>query len=353
MPPLDFSALASRYDDFYVPRFELRVGNETFTASDGVVSDLTVETVLNGANSFSFTLAYPYDFEAGRFRGDPKQFSPGTPVEVAMGYGNRLEPLFLGTVTAMQHSFPAEGAPTIGVRGHGLLYGLRQTGSQSQTWEDATVRTVVRQVLARDTGYGFDPVTVEGPDATFVEIKQDEGRHANDLHFLLWLASQVGCEVHADRRAFYFREPAYRAEPTVTLRYGESLSSFSPRVNTAGQAERVEFRGWNGERRERVVGSASDGALDGGGERRLVVRGAVRSQDEADLRARGVLERQRADLVRGTGECLGLPVLRAGQTVELERLGDMYSKTYYVDSARHSFGESGYRTSFEVRRRSL
>jgi phage protein D len=69
--------------------------------------------------------------------------------------------------------------------------------------------------------------------------------------------------------------------------------------------------------------------------------------------AKAHLNRLAEGLVSGSGECIGLPILRPGTTILLDGLGRRFSKTYYVEKTSHSVGTSGYRTTFSIRDNSI
>jgi hypothetical protein len=64
-PTVDIARLEETYDGFFTPRFTLTVGDLEITEADAVVSEVSVETTVDGAGSFEFTLAPPFDHEAG------------------------------------------------------------------------------------------------------------------------------------------------------------------------------------------------------------------------------------------------------------------------------------------------
>jgi len=62
------------------------------------------------------------------------------------------------------------------------------------------------------------------------------------------------------------------------------------------------------------------------------------------------LLRERAySYLTGFRQVIGLPGLRPGDNIELQRLGRRFSGEYYVTKVEHTLGNSGYLTSFEVR----
>ncbi len=58
-------------------------------------------------------------------------------------------------------------------------------------------------------------------------------------------------------------------------------------------------------------------------------------------------------LIEGEGECIGIPQIRTGVTICLEKLGKRFSGKYYVKGTTHTINSSGYRTRFSVKRNAL
>jgi phage protein D len=54
--------------------------------------------------------------------------------------------------------------------------------------------------------------------------------------------------------------------------------------------------------------------------------------------------------IRGRGCSIGLPDLRPGKNIELIGIGSKFSGDYHVESTTHTINDSGYTTSFEVRK---
>jgi phage protein D len=364
-----FADLQEAYDYFYVPQFRVTVGDREFSEADGLLSDLSVDLSLDAATTFSFTLSYPYDREQGGFRGfEWEAFEPGRSVRIEMGYGGTTRQLLQdGRIQSVQPRFPADSAPTVSVSGFGPLHAMTSVPepgpdrtSWTRTWEDTPPHEVVEAVV-EERGYEFDGVETVEAGVSPPQIKQEESTH--DLAFLLRLGEEYAYELFARRGTLYFRPPRYDGPPDVVLRYGVSLDSFAPEVNDPGRVDTVEVRNWDAERGEEVVGSASrsdlgvddreSGGAAGGTETTETLRLPVADEEAARARARSVLANRLDGTVTGQGECVGLPEIRPGTRLRLERLTDRFSAVYYVESATHRFGSSGYRTSFSVKRREL
>jgi len=366
-PTVDLERLEETYDGFFTPRFTLTVGDLEITEADAVVSEVSVETTVDGAGSFEFTLAPPFDHEAGEFESiepetglgsafDWEAFAAGTPVAVAMGYGDTQPTLLRGTIRSVRPDYPEGGAPTVTVHGYDGLHSLAVSRASAASWDDVSIGDVVEGVVAEAGFAETELEDAEGTTMTYAKIERPP--EVGDLAFVRELARRVGFEafvVPAERgEKFYFRSPGFEGEPVVRVRYGESLRSFSPEVNTAGQVGTVTVHGYDPVGREAITGTAENpggGPIAGEATGAAVLQVPVRSQQEAEVRAAAELDRRRGDLVRGRGETFGIPAIRAGETIVVDGLGETYSGTYYVEEATHRVGSEGYTTEFGVARR--
>ena len=338
---MNYAALQRKYEAFSTPRFSVRAGGEEFGEYGGVVSSVEVDTTVDGADSFSLALGYPFDLDEGAFDGlDWNLFAVGTPVEISVGYLDRVEPLFVGQIHAVRSAFPSDVGPSVEVSGYGRLHELMRE-KRSRSWNDRADSDVAADVAAE---YGFADVTAAETGVVHATSVQDA---ETDYRFLKRLAGRNGFVVFAHRDELTFGPPASDAEPVVTLEYGESVGSFTPEVNDSDRVSAVEVRHWNPRTREEIVGTATvDGDVDGAGTE--VVRLPVESVAEATQAAEAILGRTRSGLVRASGSTVGIPEIRAGTTVRVDRI-DRFSGVYYVERATHRVGSGGYETTFEAR----
>ncbi len=61
--------------------------------------------------------------------------------------------------------------------------------------------------------------------------------------------------------------------------------------------------------------------------------------------ARDLLKGQLEQIVEGSGVTVGLPDLRAGRSVQIEKIGYRLSGKFFVKETSHVFSEQGYRTT--------
>lgn len=348
---MGFEGLQKRYDDFYVPSFEVKLGGVTIREHHGMISDLTVDTTLNGADRFSFTLNDVFDREKKAFTGlGWRDIKIGTTVEIAMGYGDERTPMLVGSVKSANPDFPAGAGPTIAVSGYDRLHEMMK-GTDSRTWETGKKG----EDRVRDSEIVPDVVTEYGlktngqtVDETKVEYRRITREKQSGYDFLADRATTYNFEIFARLDEVYFRAPKDNETPEITLEYGDSLSSFSLDLNESSGVDQVEVRGTDRRGKKEIVGR-SEKRADLGAEKKVVKR-AVESKEEATVSANAELSRMLEKRVEGSGETVGLPEIRAGDTVGLGGLGDpVFNETYYVTSASHRIGSSGYTTSFQAR----
>jgi phage protein D len=357
---MDFSAFEKKYKHFYAPRFELTVAGEDVASQGMGIVSVTVDNTLDAAaDQASFTVSNAFDVKKRDILWFDKEIAVGKEVQVRMGYGDRLETLFIGIITSVKINFPTGGMPQLEVTAFDLSHRMTKN-KKSFAWDNKKDSDIANE-LARDPHYNLMP-QIEDTRVQHVTIKQD---NQSDFEFLKKRAEENGFEFFVFEETLFFRRPAYQENPVVNLEWGKTLMSFAPEVNIADQVEMVEVRGWDAKAKKEIVGKARVGDEEGRKQGRqsgseLVreatqekpverVRRPVYTQAEADRLAKAILTRIAEGLVTGNGECIGLPELRAGKNVLLEGIGKKFSKPYYVEKTNHNISASGYRTTFSVK----
>lgn len=373
--------LSRRYGNFYAPAFTVRVGGVDVVRDLLVaVSQVETELVMNSASTFSFTLSdcYSYKshaFQTGRGADILEIFTLGAEIEICIGYGDArsVPTTMLGVISNITTSFPETGAPELVVSGfdHGHAMTL---GTNSDSWRDRTHADVVREIANK---HNLDVVTDRTPE----KHKQIEQNQQSDWEFLAKLAKRNSAdetdsnfEMYVDpgtarKATLHFAKPRVRSEPVVRLIWGEGLLSFRPEANLAGQVAKVEVYAWDVKRKEAIIGKASSdsgngraksvgdhlGALVRAPDRKptLRVRQPAFTQSEADQRAKAALSEKDKKFVTGDAEAIGLPELRPDRMVQIDNVGKLFSKNYYIERASHRIDSGGYRTRFKVRETKL
>jgi phage protein D len=351
---VQFSAIENQNVHFYSPRYVIRISGKDILRQGAEVVSLSVNEVLDGATSLSFTV-----LNSGLKWLNSPLFTAGTEVEVAAGYKEPLEVIFNGEISQLRPTFPANGDSQMEVSGHDFSHKLSR-GCRFRSWDNVTDSNIATKIAGE---HGLDPSGVKATTVTHPKIKQDG---ESDLEFLKKRAAKNNFEVAVRGKQLIFAEPQDQssAPEVTTLKWGESLISFSPELNTAGQVSEVTVRGWNPTAKKEIVGKASwkdiwgnqPGRQSGGelveklyGKVEECIRGEpVYTPEEANTRARSVLKERSEQFISGSGESIGIPQIRVRTSLILEGVG-AFSMKYYVTGATHSISSSGYKTNFTVR----
>lgn len=358
---MDLIDLEKKYRNFYVPAVQIKVEGEDLFRSGVEISSVNVENTLEGADSFSFVVNNSYDTIRRELKWVDRSLAPGRGVEIKMGYTDKLELIMLGLISSVRVTYPAAGLPSLEVSGFDLSHKMMK-GKQSPSWPpDIKDSDIAKKIASK---YGLKSA-VEDTRVKYPEVKQDQ---ESDFDYLTRLARRNHFEFFVFGKTLYFRAPANDEAPVLNLEWGKTLVSFSPEINLGEQVSEVEVRGWDVKTKKEIIGKAKAGdeqGKDGGKtgsqmvndifKQKTIVRLrlTVYSQEEAENRARAILNRHAEGLVKGNGESIGIPELLSGKNIKLNSLGKKFSKTYYVERTNHSVGSSGYRTTFSVKENTI
>ena len=351
--------LESAHRNFYAPTARVVVKNEDLLVDKGMeIVSVQVDNALNKADQFSFVINNGFDVENREFSTLLEFFEFGAPVEIFMGYVNRKDmPLMVvGLVTSVTTSFPAQGLPQITVTGFDHSYCLMKR-NDSQSWNDITDSQVVQNIAKI---HKLDAIV----DDTKTKKPKVEKNQENDYQFIEKLAVRNGYEFYVAEKTIHFEKPDNDTSGAFELEWGAGLVSFAPELNIVEQITEVEVRGWNPQNKKEYVGKARVGDEPGrdkkklsGGEyaaqickdSKIQVRRAVSSQQEADQWAKAILKARAEGFVKGSGQSIGIPALRAGQNLTLKGVGERFSKDYFLDQCTHTVNTQGYKTTFKVK----
>lgn len=338
-------------EPFYAPRFAIRVSGVTMSADvSNQVLKLAVETNLDMAGKFAITMRNPDNAVL-----DSALFDLGKTVEIHLGYGNDLEPAFLGEITAIEPEFPADGGALVVISGADKSHRLRRTQPESTDYA-ATSDSIIAARIAVENGL----VPVVDPTPPFLEkITQN----TSDMAFLKSRAEQYFFDVYVewDRLHFQFPRPQTAAH---VLEWGRNLSSFSPRISAAGLAGLQIVRDYNQELAQSIFGIAMAADLDTDNlteklgtaatdllsslVRTGIRKGAVNNPFDATRLAKSLLANLLDGLYEGTGSCVGIPDLAAGSYLAIEGVGKRFSGTYRLRKVNHVIDERGFHTTFDI-----
>lgn len=350
---MEFSEIESKNLNFYAPRFEIIINGENILYKDIEIVKVTVKNTLTGPDDFDITINNP----ELKWLEDPL-FQIGNEVEIRMGYGSQITTMIIGEISALEPSFSSSGPQQMGIRGFDLIKSL-QRGDKFRSWENLP-DFVIAGIIALE--HNLIP---DGIEPTFTIHPKVMQNGENDFDFLKKRAQENGFEMFVDLRTLYFRKPKMIKDTITTLTLGKTLTSFTPEINLANKPSKVTVRGWDPRLKKEIVGIASSGQELGlelkqqsasqiikklyGEVERSIREEPVYSQDEAEKRAKSVLDNSSDQFIKGNGECIGIPQLRAGRYIDIYGLGEKLSMKYYLEATTHTIDTSGYQTKFSVK----
>jgi phage protein D len=404
MPATTLRQASQRFDGFYVPRFEIRSGGAgvapevlrdvlSVTYNDSISEIDSFDMTLNNWDADTLELKY-VGAERSVEGSTPRQrlFNPGAAeFELKFGYGSELQTVVSGAASSLEPTFPSGGASTLTVRALNVLHRLR-TQQHRDHWPNSRVprgqvkiSRVAEDIGTRRVGgCGFPlPIRIdEQAKAREPVLEYVSQENQYDIDFLLLEARKIGYAVYVDRepagggrsREVLRFGPSDAFHPGVPraayeLEWGKSLIDFTPKLSTANQLNAVEVRSRNRETnrpiRARVtlddieVNRDLRGLVRGGGPRasdrcaqreQVITNEPMHDDAQARRRASAVLSERLKQLVEATGTTVGLPDLRAGQSLRIAGLGARFSGRYFVTKTTHTLDAGGYRTKFTARR---
>ncbi len=340
--------------DYYAPDFAIKVSGLTMAADvSNAVTDLTYESNADAADMFRITLS-----NADLSLTDSALFDTGKNVEVHMGYVGDLHPMMLGEITAVTPSFPAGGSPTLSITGYDLSHRLRHNRPERFTFKYMNDSAIAAIIAGENR---LIPMVDPAPTPPRESVQQT----GSDWAFLTELATRNFFKVDVDWDRLLFRFPRPKFDKTI-LEWGKNLSSFSPRLSTSGQFGIAVIRGYDYSLAQKIVsilpaiavGDDIDNIIEKLGSAvidqlvsfgRYIVRDKnVNNYLDAAQLAKSLLVQLLQGMYEGTGTCIGIPRLRAGEQIEVRNVGKRFSGAYTLTKATHTINSSGYQTSFEI-----
>lgn len=326
----------------------------------GLLVSVVVDDHLHHADTFELTFRDPDLDVLGR-----ANLRIGSKVKISATSVGREGPelLIAGEVTSIEADYDTAGTRAL-VRGYDSSHRL-SVGRRTETYRNVKDSDIARTVADR-AGLGVG--TIEDSGSTVEYVLQ---ANQSDLEFLKERAARLGFEVLVIDGALQFKKPTpsgkapgsgdfVSTDPTQLV-WKNNLLEFRARVSAVGQVSEVEVRGWDPVKKEEIVGRAAAHAASAevglspseladkvGGGTHVVVDRAVLDQSQADKLAEAAAEQIGSAAFEATCVALGSPALKAGVPVSVAGVGPPLDGKWVITHSRHVFGETAYRTSFEV-----
>ncbi|MDF2177354.1 hypothetical protein P2G88_03730 [Aliiglaciecola sp. CAU 1673] len=294
---------------------------------------------------------------------DDNRVKPWVAVKIEAVFGEESEEVMRGYIREVKADYPAEKGTarvTVTCQDHSLL--LDREHVEKRWGEDApTTDGAIAQEIAGDHNLGMMEGAGEG------QTVQDLLQNSTDIKFLQKRAKANGFEIlfHEGKLHFGPRRLDVEAQATIKVYAGPDTNCISFSIQDDGHMpDKVAYQvaAETGSQSEPVEISPDLPPLgnipadsSSAGLNNFVWR--PQRQGVADDTQMQAIAQQMANeqsmKIKAEGELDGSlygHVLRIGEPVLVDGVGDRYGGTYYVDAATHRFDVSGYRTSFRLQR---
>lgn len=380
----------------YSPDARLTAGATPLPAAlRASVSSISVQSGLDGVDRLEVRIAN----ENLRWLEHPL-LALGRELRLSLGYApNPLDQVFVGDIVGQTPTFPAEEMPTLTIVAHDRRERL-QRGTKKRWFAVAIPCAgtypipdpIVAGIVAAESHLllASDPISLAisaviggvsyAAQMTSVEGRQEAVRKQQgetDFAFIQRIAAENGWAMSVDHTGalggsvLRFTSLLSSRPPDLTLRYGQSLVDFSPRLTKVGEILSISARfwipqakieltatvGWDWDRQSLDVRVEPTEALPGGGgtssDRQQPSLTLLGESVSATTAARVILSKLLPKLnqrLTATGTTVGDTRLRAGSLVAIDGVGRQFGGLYRLTGVTHTLDTRGFRTSFEGRK---
>ncbi len=294
---------------------------------------------------------------------DSDVFAPWEPIIIEAAFGTRTEEVMRGFIRTVRASYPenaGETTVTVNCQDDSIKMDRNHVrevwGGDAPTTDQVITSTII-------SNHGLSPDPANGPGQSNLTVNQDE----TDIAFLRRRAAANGYDLLFREGMVYFGPMQLDADPqeTIMVYAGEASSCRNFNVNDDGhQADRVSFDRAES-RGQGAVSETVDPDLPLLGNEPATGQGAGLSDyswrmnrqeglSEDEWMARAQRRANNLSLrIRAEGELDGSlygHVLRVGEPVGIDGVGNRYGGIYFVDAVKHVFNMDGYNQTFNLLR---
>ena len=346
----------------YAPVFPVELVDKGLVIPKDSIMGIDIDEDIENPAMFTIAFNETIDLATQKFRWlDSDALTPGAQVLISFGYASSgSKGLIRGRIKAVTPGFLSSGIPSLSVEGYDLSHDLHKT--QGKTSYNTMSYSQIAAEIAKDNGLtatGIEPTTI-------THLKVERKKNEKDYTLLKRLAEEIGFEFFVRDKTLYFRAPKDTQKGMVDFVFRNNIISFNPRLSSAALVNEVEVTAWDEKGKETISETASiaelksgvgipnfDSLIEQSQGKKVKVRlegKVIRSREEAKAIALSELKRRNKGFIEGKLECMGDPSLCPGMTVNIDKVGKLFSGVYYVTNAKHTIGEGGYRTTLDVRR---
>lgn len=344
----------------------IKVGNSLTEIVDlyPLLAEVSIETSREQAAEATLKFETRRDEHGAWTVQDSGLFAPWEPMRIEAAFGSTVEEIFRGYIREIQADYPSEsGATNVTIKAQDESLKLDREHVRREWGGDnpVTDASIAQEIVEFKHGLALHPDSK--PGLSGLVLLQD----STDIRFLRQRAEANGYELIFREGEVYFGTMRLDAEPQSAI-----LVYAGPDTNCIHLSIQDD-----GHKPDQVVFDLADTEGAGVTQRSInpdlpllgnepaestasglgdfswrMSRQGGRNEDELTAMAQKKANEQSMK-IKATGDLDGSlygHVLRVGEPVGVDGLGDRYGGIYYVDTVHHTFDFQGYRQSFTLLR---
>ena len=313
---------------------------------------------------------------------DNEQLQEGKEIRVRWGYLNNLSDLRTCTIKEISYKFGEDGIARMEIKALDKRHKL--TGRAARTcWHNKTTADIVRDIAKK---HQFKSA-IDIPDDFIREYTSQGGK--NDMLFLNELANDAGCSMWVVNDELHF-EPSKLNEPILKFRWREDKDGYLQSLSISSKAEQgkgtrrgteaaglepltkqpikesVKAKAGNQsgetvtyslESGDQLSGSLQDKITQNetplneqDDEAGRVVATPAETKAQAKSEAKGKVHSSAMGSIEATASTIGLPYLKAKDTITIENVGKKFSGSWRIINVRHSISKDNYTCELKLRK---
>jgi len=350
------SFFSDKYNNFRSPVISIYLNDKEINSKEINISDIEVDLIRNGSGSFRFVVseAIGKDFKP-KF---DQELNFGNHVEIALGYGDKKETVIKGFISSLRYIFKEENFLDIEVEGYDYLFMLSKN-RPIRSWNGQKISEIV-EFLTQN--YPIKNKKIQDTKIKFDYVRQS-GK--SDLQFLRYLSEKASYEFLIIDDTFYFREPPIGRSADFSLEFGVDIMELELSLDISSVFNRVSVLGWDINKKKRF-----ESQLDPGDEPLLNSDGVLGTQvvnkdlktelnvqlvstsanyEEAETEGKSLFYNRSLEFADLTCTAVGIPDIKPSSVLYVEKIGDRFSKNYFVERVIHKFSGNGFKTLLKLR----
>jgi len=335
-----------------VAEFRIKAGGTEIPRTINVLS-VHVSKMVNRI-AYAKIVLLDGDAATGEFPlSDGDQFTPGAEIEITAGDVENQEMIFTGIVVKQSLSIRSNRAAQLIIECKHKAVKATIT-RRSNCWHDMTDDAIIQEAL-QASGLASGDLDIEAADVSHPEMVQ---YNCTDWDFAISRAEVAGKIVLTNEEKIVIKAPDLSATASLSLLFGATIIELDAEMNSRIQYKAVKSKTWDMAEQAITEQDASEpsaadfGNIDGptlsdanGQEEFILQHGGALASDEIKMWADAQLLRSRMAKIRGRVKFDGIATINAGDTLELNGLGDRFNGTAFVSGVRHDYNATeGWKT---------